>query len=754
MQTLRSFKQFISSQYLSYGVRITTGVLLPSLIFYQLGQMASGMAISIGALCVSLTDTPGPVHHRRNAMLYAIGLNSVVAIIIGLCRPYPLVLAGMIGLMGWFLSMFSIYGSRAGAVGALALIIMVLSIDDRIPMEAIYQHALLLMAGGAWYMLLSLLLYRIKPYAAAQQALGECIIETARYMQDKAAFYSEHPAYEQAYRNLMQEQVRIHQLQDQVREILFRTRSFIRDTTPKGRSLLLIFQELVDLFEHIMTSQQNYPKLHRHFDHTGILNDMQAIIYALAEELEEIGTGLQMNRHTFPNRHIGHLLQETEQKFQNLRAMALQPESLDGYISLRHIIYNLKEIHQRIMRLHRLERFPEGLKLPPDLTEDYHQFVGRTDFTFEKLKDNCTLASNQFRHALRIVVGLLLSLGVAHLFQPGHAYWILLTVLTILKPAFSISKQRNIHRISGTVAGCVLGGLALYFITNGIVLFILMVAAMIVSYSLLQKNYFVSVIGITIYVLLAFHFLHPSDFTQLAGDRILDTLIGSVIAFLVSRFVLPNWESEQIETYMQDSLLALRDYFDKAAAGFTGPMPHITTLKLARKQVFVTLANLSDAFQRMLNEPYNKQPEALHAFVVLQHSLGSHIASLSVYERAYSEQLRNDEFTPLVEQVSRELGNAYNIMTGTGLPLADTSMTTLQSQPMMQQLAQLMQQRADELNAGDINNPSRHSISKLKVVLDQFELIYALSKDTTHLISRYRQKVAPIKNSTPETALS
>ncbi len=754
MQTLRSFQQFISSQYVSYGVRITTGVLLPSVIFYQFGHVAEGMALSIGALCVSLTDTPGPVHHRRNAMLFAILLNSIVAILVGLCRPYPLLLACMIGALGWFLSMFSIYGSRSGAVGALALIIMVLSIDDRIPMEAIFQHSLLLLAGGAWYMLLSLTLYRIKPYSAAQQALGECIIETARYMKDKAAFYSEHPAYEQAYKNLMQEQVRIHQLQDQVREILFRTRSFIKDTTPKGRSLLLIFQELVDLFEHIMTSQQNYPKLHRHFDHTGILNDMQAIIIALAEELEEIGTGLQMNRHTFPNRHIGHLLQQTETKFQSLRALALQPESLDGYISLRHIIYNLKEIHQRIMRLHRLERFPEGLNLPSDLTEDYHQFIGRTDFTFQKLKDNCTLASNQFRHALRIAVGLLISLGVAHLFQPGHAYWILLTVLTILKPAFSISKQRNIHRISGTVIGCLVGGLALYFISNGVVLFIFMVAAMILSYSLLQKKYLASVIFITVYVLLAFHFLHPSDFTKLAGDRILDTLIGSVIAFLVSRFVLPNWESEQIETYMQESLLALRDYFEKAAAGFTGPMPHITALKLARKEVFVTLANLSDTFQRMLNEPYNKQPESLHAFVVLQHSLGSHIASLSVYERAYSDQLRNPDFQPLIEQVKTQLEYAHGIMTGSILLSPGAKEMTLREQPMMIRLALLMQQRAEELSVGDINNPSRHDTSKLKVVLDQFELIYALSKDTAQLISRYRQKIQPIKNSAPESALS
>ena len=62
-------RNFLLSPYFSDGVRITIGVLLPSLILYQFDLLHIGVTISLGALCVSITDIPGPIAHRRNAMI-------------------------------------------------------------------------------------------------------------------------------------------------------------------------------------------------------------------------------------------------------------------------------------------------------------------------------------------------------------------------------------------------------------------------------------------------------------------------------------------------------------------------------------------------------------------------------------------------------------------------------------------------------------------------------------------------------------
>ena len=85
MNQSREIKAFIFGQYFSDGLRITFGVLLPSLLLAQLGQLSIGVSISLGALCVSLTDNPGPVNHKKNGMLLCnlfIFLTAVLTVLI------------------------------------------------------------------------------------------------------------------------------------------------------------------------------------------------------------------------------------------------------------------------------------------------------------------------------------------------------------------------------------------------------------------------------------------------------------------------------------------------------------------------------------------------------------------------------------------------------------------------------------------------------------------------------------------------
>ena len=96
-----------------------------------------------------------------------------------------------------------------------------------------------------------------------------------------------------------------------------------------------------------------------------------------------------------------------------------------------------------------------------------------------------------------------------------------------------------------------------------------------------------------------------------------DTILGSVIAYVVAAVVLPVWEHEQIDRLIKEALEANRKYFNIVASMFTGEPVNMTFYKLYRKDAFVALANLSDAFQRMLSEPKNKQMkmEHYHQFV-------------------------------------------------------------------------------------------------------------------------------------------
>lgn len=88
-------------------------------------------------------------------------------------------------------------------------------------------------------------------------------------------------------------------------------------------------------------------------------------------------------------------------------------------------------------------------------------------------------------------------------------------------------------------------------------------------------------------------------------DRMLDTAIGSVIAFLLSLMLLPQWEHENIAGYMKDLVKSAKNYYGPVASYFTlqTVTPPNQEMKLARKQMLTALSNVSGSFNRMLSEP-------------------------------------------------------------------------------------------------------------------------------------------------------
>jgi len=164
MRQSREIKTFIFSQYFSEGLRITFGVLLPSLVFFHLDHLEVGLTISLGAVCVSIADNQGPINHKRNGMLFCSIFVFLTTLLTGLINRYPVLLGLEIIILCFFYSMFSVYGNRASSIGTAALLVMILSIDhDVTASKGAMGHALYILAGGIWYMMRSLSLSPIRP---------------------------------------------------------------------------------------------------------------------------------------------------------------------------------------------------------------------------------------------------------------------------------------------------------------------------------------------------------------------------------------------------------------------------------------------------------------------------------------------------------------------------------------------------------------------------------------------------------------
>ncbi|TWR31469.1 hypothetical protein FPZ43_03055 [Mucilaginibacter pallidiroseus] len=625
----REIKSFFFSQYFSDGLRISAGILIPALGMMQLGHFDLGLTLSLGALCICTIDSPGPATHKRNSMAIGSICVLLVAIITGYARMNVYALGLEITVFSFLFSMFVVYGNRAAAVGTASLLIMIFMLGKDEPGNEIIPYSLTIFAGGVWYMLFSLVFFGIRPYRAAQQTLAENVTDIARFLRIKADFYRPNVDLDENYRKLVLQQIQVSNHQDAVRELLFKSRLVVKESTWASRILVLTFIDLVDMFEQIMATHYDYSEIRKRFVGTGIITDIADFLDLLAEDLDNIGYAVLANARPEKLSNIEPGLEKLKTKIDAIG----NDQTVASNIVLKKILINLRELGKSINNLYKYyhSKASDGL-LDTDSPEvEYSKFVSHQDYAPHIFWDNFTLKSATFKHALRVALVCLIGFITAKNFAlGGHSYWVLLTIIVILKPGFSLSKQRNYQRLIGTIGGGLIGIFILTFIPNKDVQFVFLIVFMLGTYSFLRLNYVVSVIFMTPYVLILFKFLGVG-LLNVAQERIIDTIIGSTIAFVASYVIFPTWEFEQVQQNMKAVLTANINYLQKIAESVAGRLVSVTEYKLARKDVFVNSANLSATFERMTSEPKSKQYHIkdIHKFVVLNHILSSYTANMA-----------------------------------------------------------------------------------------------------------------------------
>jgi uncharacterized membrane protein YccC len=701
---LQDVQKFISSQYWHSGFRITAGVMVPLVVFIVFRHLQIAIPFLWGALFVSLTDTPGPIHHRRNGMIAGIVLNTLVVLLTAITKEYQVLLLGQIILFGFLLSMAGVYGTRAGAVGTLALVVMLLNLLSIHPDYNTLQGSLFIAAGGCWYMMFSLLLYRIRPYRPVEQALGEYLIAISDYIRARAAFYKEGANLTQCFDRMMKQQGVVRNIQNQTEEILFKTRRFVADSSPKSRSLMMIYLDSLDLLEQTMYSYQGYEDLHNRLDSTGLLSRYYGLIHQLAAGIEYVGITVQMGRPVTRDvdltERISGLRQRTDEQL-----AAADEEAKIQVQALHKILNNVEEISNRANRIILYTRTEASGNVTFEMAQKVSRLAVAQPVTWRALRGNLTFRSANFRHAIRLTTAMLIGYLVSIAFSLSHSYWVLLTIVTILRPAYALSRKRNIQRVSGTLVGIALVSLLLLFISNNTVLLVILVLCMLMGYSLLRVQYFTFVVFLTIFVVITLYFFNPHGFQDLIIERLLDTVVASVIAFVAARFFFPQWGHEEVDRSMQRMLEANRQYFAQAWIAVRDNQVRTAAYALARQDAIVSLTNLSDIFQRILSEPgESAQATPLHQFVIANHMLTGHIAALAD-EELPGDQAENPELESMSRAITTELqcaeDNLRHIQARTDLnplieaPLANQSLSHLS---MIFSLAREIRKISDRLS--------------------------------------------------------
>ncbi|PWV56499.1 FUSC family membrane protein [Chitinophaga sp. S165] len=737
---VQEVRNFVYSYHFSTGLRTTISVVVPSIAFSMMGDLPMGIVVSLGALATALSDVAGTALHKRNGILTAIAFIFFTAVGTSLVAPYPILMTGWILVCCFANSMLLVYGNRGGNIGIACLLVMVSILGETpsSPASAMID-CLLILGGSVWYGFLALLLWQIRPYLSVQQMLSECIIETAHYLEERAGFYEKgaDKDFDEIFRSVLAQQVIVSEKQEAVRELLLKRRSAQQGSTSINKSMVLIFLDIVDLQEQIMASQTDYLALHKDFEETDILEKFHTLIMQFASELELIGTAVAAGQRSLPKANLRYEIEKVQHAIAEIRRKLPTLKERARIITLTSILHNLQDMTHRIYNLHRLTRLERVKDQTIDPRIQLASFTTRNRYDLETLLNNLTFQSHIFRHALRVSIAAVTGYLLGQVLHLDRVYWVLLTIVVILKPGFGISKTRSYQRIIGTITGALFAAGVLFTTDNTTIIFTLMLICILGAYSFMTQQYTISVFFTTPFVIFLLHFLHPAHL-QNAELRVLDTFIGVGIAFLSSLLLWPSWEHNYLPSYMTKMMQDNARYFEQVIRLYTKQEFAINDFKLARKDTNVSAANLMSAFQRMLSEPKSKQIHGseIYHFVVLSHSMMSNIASLANYGLVHGVSFPKPEYKLIHQYMQQHFDCIIKLLEDPTYKPAQLPASIEAFETLDVELESIFQRRQEEINQGKGDTPLRDELRETKIIRDQLHAMLSLLKDMKKTIDK------------------
>jgi len=734
-------KKFLTSQYIYSGARIALAIVIPSIILAQFGLLKEYFLFPLGTSFVGLTDQQGPFIRRRNTLILSIFSFFLIALFASLVKEFPIAVYLEIIIFGFFFSMIGVYGLRLATFGSIALVVLSIFIDGHLTGDNILKSTFIFFLGCLWFFVIFMIVSTLQPYKLASQVVGENYLELADYLRIKAKYYTKNPDFDELLNQLISQQIKIKNHQEDTREIVFKTRKIVNESTTQSRILMLMFLNSFDLFDKLLTSENDYKRMNQVFGDTTLLQKIHDYLLIMADEITNLGISLQSGLAFRQITNFDNELKKIYDDFFDHRSQRFSSETLEDFMMIRQVLMRITEITDEVKTI--LTVHSQDKKLAKSLSSglDYSKFLPKEEkMNLKVFFSNFSLNSGHFRHAIRVTIALLIGYIVSRfeILGIGHSYWILITIIAILKPAYSTTKHRNLLRLFGTIAGGVIAYIILYFVKDPGAILVILLLSMILCFSLLKSKYFWAVLFMTIYIFLSFNFLRPGNVNVIFKDRILDTLIGGAVTFLVAYFILPVWEHTQNLDLMKKSSKSNLDYFRLIMDHFMKKELQDQDFRISRKNAIIDLANLSDNFQRMISDPKNQQRklETVHQFVTTTHLITAYTASLSQYAKS-GHDFPEIDFQNWKIKISAELLRTSSLLFQQDLDEQNKFDSRIKPED---HVSDLLEKRKAELENQAISDDRIFTVSHLteiKNIKELLELIYDVAKDQRKIIEEY-----------------
>ncbi len=655
------FNRIISGPHPFFALRQGIGVLLPIIILIGfLKEYHFGFAFSAGALAIAIIDQPGGTKRFRiKEMLFGLIAGNLAVLITGLTRPFPSIIWAVIAAQVFLFSMLSVFGKRGGIVGFACLLMMLLSLSLDAQGTDIFFYSLITLAGSTYYFLFSITISHFFRLHEERLTLASAVYATADYMRARAAFYDINNDLDTCFRKLLPYMITMTDAHQAARDNVLRNLPEDHKDHQRQRIVLWnVFIEMIALLDTMVATQTDYEVLRQRFQNHDVMLFMRDTLIKLSRTLQRCALKLAHNSSVNYRNSVKAELRAIEYELERFKAEGIAKDEPEIYALVVQVLRRLRNAARYVDII--ADNLREGEVKPLDaLRRDKSllQFRTHQSLRLQPILDNMHMGSAIFRYALRVTLAITIVQAITNaiiIFYPDnelvsklitHSHWVTITILLTMRPGFALTRQRTMMRLQGTVVGCLLT-LGLFSISgNAIFLTVTMLIAMILGQALIVNHFRSGSMFITIYVLIGFHFISPDIFT-IIGERALDTVIASIIAFACS-FAFPWWEENQIiklaertiqasQQYLQKELMFIDSVLTKGMGGDNysaatfAHNPLYIDLQLARRDIHNAYAAFADSYARMLSEPKSHHINigSLNRLIMSLNTMTSQINSL------------------------------------------------------------------------------------------------------------------------------
>ncbi|AZE63797.1 MULTISPECIES: YccS family putative transporter [Pseudomonas] len=676
----------------SYSVRVfiaLTGSM--ALCWYQ-DEMTLLIPLFLGIIASALAETDDSWQGRLNALAVTLVCFSIAALSVELLFPYPWIFAIALALASFCLTMLGALGERYGAIASATLILSVytmIGVDQRGGAVTDFWHEpLLLVAGAAWYGVLSVLWQVLFSNQPVQQSLARLFRELGRYLKLKSSLFEPIRQLDVEARRLelAQQNGRVVAALNAAKEIILHRVGNGRPGSKVSRYLKLYFLAQ-DIHERASSSHYPYNALTEAFFHSDVLFRCQRLLRQQGKACQTLAESIQLRQPFIYDDSFAEALGDLNASLEHLR--------IQSNPAWRGLLRSLRALAANLSTLDRLLGDASNPDALADATDS--NLLDRAPRNLKemwtRLRTQLTPTSLLFRHALRLSLALTIGYGTLHAIHASQGYWIILTTLFVCQPSYGATRRKLGQRIIGTAIGLTVAWALFDLFPNPVVQSMFAIAAGLVFFINRTTRYTLATAAITLMVLFCFN--QVGDGYGLFLPRLFDTLLGSLIAGLAVFLFLPDWQGRRLNKVLANTLtcnsIYLRQIMQQYAAGKRDDLAY----RLARRNAHNADAALSTTLANMLMEPghFRKEADVGFRFLVLSHTLLSYLSGLGAHRET---QLPADVREHLIDGAGQALALSIDeIASG----LANKQPIAIQSDAE-EALAAELEQMPDEIDEG------------------------------------------------------